>query len=133
MKLQLIAIALLVCLTGLFAAGCQNANTSAPAAPTTTAATISPAPTGAAAHTQPAANATTSTQVQTAVSREQAESIALSHAGLTAEQVRLDRTEYDLEHGIPEYEVEFHHDGWEYDYHIHADTGEVLSYDISND
>ena len=42
-------------------------------------------------------------------------------------------TEFDVDDGIPEYEVEFFQDGWEYDYTIHADTGEVLSYDISND
>lgn len=56
-----------------------------------------------------------------------AEDIALGHAKLARDQVVLDRTEYDLEHGVPEYEIEFHADGWEYDYQIHANTGEILS------
>ena len=39
------------------------------------------------------------------------------------------RTEFDFDEGRPEYEVDFHHDGWEYDYEIHAETGKILSRD----
>ncbi|MBQ8835260.1 MAG: PepSY domain-containing protein [Oscillospiraceae bacterium] len=59
---------------------------------------------------------------------EEAQNIALKHAGFTADQVTLLHTEYEIEHGIPQYDVEFHHGKWEYDYEIHADTGEILSY-----
>lgn len=59
---------------------------------------------------------------------EEAQSIALNHAGFAADQVTALHTEYEIEHGVPQYEVEFHYDGWEYDYEIHADTGEILSY-----
>ena len=59
----------------------------------------------------------------------EAEAIALEHAGFTAEQVRFRHTEYEIDDGIPEYEIEFTQDLWEYDYTIHAETGEILSYD----
>ena len=68
-----------------------------------------------------------------ALTQTEAEEIALLQAGFKADQVTGLHTEYDVDDGIPEYEVEFFQDGWEYDYTIHADTGEVLSYDISND
>ena len=68
-----------------------------------------------------------------ALTQTEAEEIALLQAGFKADQVTDLHTEFDVDDGIPEYEVEFFQDGWEYDYTIHADTGEVLSYDISND
>ena len=68
-----------------------------------------------------------------ALTQTEAEEIALLQAGFKADQVTGLHTEFDVDDGIPEYEVEFFQDGWEYDYTIHADTGEVLSYDISND
>lgn len=68
-------------------------------------------------------NATTPT-----LSREEAQSIALEHAGLTADQVTALHTEYELERGIAQYDVEFHNGNWEYDYEIHANTGEILSF-----
>lgn len=60
---------------------------------------------------------------------EEAEQIALKHAGLAADQVTRLHSEYELEHGVPHYEVEFHHDAWEYNYEIHANTGEILSFE----
>ena len=63
------------------------------------------------------------------VTREEAEAIALDHAGLTADQVTGLRTEYEIDDGIPRYEVQFRHDRWEYDYEINANTGELLSWD----
>lgn len=59
---------------------------------------------------------------------EEAQNIALKHAGFSANQVTALHTEYEIEHGIPQYDVEFHNGAWEYDYEIHADTGEILSY-----
>ena len=59
---------------------------------------------------------------------EEAQSIALEHAGFTTDQVTALHTEYEIEHGIPQYDVEFHHETWEYDYEIHADTGEILCF-----
>lgn len=60
------------------------------------------------------------------ITKEEAEAIALAHAGLTADQVRFDRTEYDGDDRYPEYEIEFYCDGWEYQYEVHAETGEII-------
>lgn len=64
------------------------------------------------------------------ITQEEAETIALEHAGLTADQVTGLRTDYEVDDGVPEYEVEFHVERTEYDYTIHAETGKILSYDM---
>ena len=64
---------------------------------------------------------------------EEAESIALQAASLTREQVKFSRTEFDRDDGVPEWEVEFRHENWEYDYTIHAETGAVLKSDKEYD
>ena len=61
------------------------------------------------------------------ITREIAVSTALGDAGLTVNQVTALRTDFDYDHGIPEYEVEFRYEGYEYEYEIHAVTGEILS------
>ena len=66
------------------------------------------------------------------LTREQAEKIALDHAGLTPDQVTGLRTEYDTDHGYPEYDVEFRHKTLEYDYEIDAETGEILSFSMDD-
>lgn len=63
------------------------------------------------------------------IPKESAEDIALNHASLTREQVSRLRTEYEIDDGVPRYTVEFHSDGWEYEYEIHGETGKILSYD----
>ena len=63
----------------------------------------------------------------------QAEDSALSHAGLTRDQVTRLHTGYDLDDEDPTFEVEFHHDGWEYDYEIHRHTGEVIRWSKEKD
>ena len=68
------------------------------------------------------------THANPALTLEEAQNIALKHAGFAADQVTALHTEYEIEHGVPQYDVEFHHGAWEYDYEIHADTGEILSY-----
>ena len=65
--------------------------------------------------------------------KEKARDIALKHAGLTAEEVTRLRVEFDYDDGVPEYEVDFHHNGYEYDYEIHAETGKILSWDKDRD
>ena len=72
---------------------------------------------------------TAQTQIQSPIIREQAEAIALEHAGFTADQVSRLHTEYEVDEGIPRFEVQFHQDRWEYDYEINANTGEILSWD----
>ena len=63
-----------------------------------------------------------------AISLEEAKNIALKHAGFTADQVTALHAEYEIEHGIPQYDVEFHYEHWEYDYEINAETGEIISF-----
>lgn len=66
------------------------------------------------------------------ITREQAENLALEHAGLTADQVTGLRAEFDTDHGYPEYDVEFRYQTREFDYEIDAETGEILSYSVDD-
>lgn len=64
---------------------------------------------------------------------QEAEQLALAHAGLSAEQVTRLHSEYDVDDGIPQYEIEFHHGDWEYEYEVHAETGEILRSEMDRD
>lgn len=64
-----------------------------------------------------------------AISASEAEQIALDHAGLRVADVTRQRTEYDYDDGVPEYEVEFRQGSVEYDYVIHAISGEILHHE----
>lgn len=74
---------------------------------------------------------TTADRIEDAVESkaEEAERIALAHAGLEAGQVFIDRTERDYDNGVWHYEVEFHVGFTEYEYDIDAETGKILSFD----
>ena len=63
------------------------------------------------------------------ITKEEAIAIALADAGFTEDQVTKLRTEFDYDDGRPEYEVDFHQGGFEYDYEIDAATGAILSRD----
>lgn len=82
--------------------------------------------------TEPAATETSAT-IPARISEKEARDIALAHAGLTADQVTRLRVEFDYDDGRPEYEVDFVYDGFEYDYEVHAETGEILSWDKDRD
>ena len=83
----------------------------------------------AAASPSPSAGQTTGGQAA-AVTEEQARETALSHAGLTADQVTFVRSELDRDDGRLMYDVEFYTSDYkEYDYEIDASTGDVISYD----
>lgn len=58
--------------------------------------------------------------------KEDAKKIALDHAGVTESDVSGMKVEFDREDGVPSYEIEFHHGGYEYDYDIDAETGKIL-------
>ena len=64
---------------------------------------------------------------------EEAKAIALKHAGLRADQVKGLRAEFDVDDGIPEWEVEFRSGDMEYDYEIHGETGKILSWNKERD
>lgn len=85
-----------------------------------------PTQSGKSRQAEPTGPAATSTEALLTV--EEAQNIALEHAGFKADQVTRLHTEYELDHGVPEYEVEFHEGVWEYDYEINAQTGEILSF-----
>lgn len=67
-----------------------------------------------------------STTVVKTISREQAKTTALQHAGLADVTIRRIEAERDVERGVLVYEVEFDYNGYEYSYDIHAETGEIL-------
>ncbi len=64
------------------------------------------------------------------ITAEKAKSIAFQHAGValsgTTPAYRDLECELEKENGVPTYEVSFQMGTWEYDYHIHAETGEIL-------
>lgn len=74
---------------------------------------------------QPAAPAAPATQL----TPEEAQAIALKHANLTADQVSRLHTEFEIDDRIPHYDIQFHHESWEYEYEIHGETGDILSFD----
>ena len=64
-----------------------------------------------------------------AMTREEAIAAALSAANLTEDDILYIWAEYEIDDGVPEYEVEFRTTDTEYDYTIHAETGAILSWD----
>jgi len=78
---------------------------------------------------EPSVSAAGTTAPNAALTREEAEAIALEHAGFAANQVKYLHTEYEIDDGRPQYEVSFHQDRWEYDYEIDAETGRILSFE----
>ena len=67
------------------------------------------------------------------LTKEEALSIALKHAGLTEAEISRVKCEYDRDDGIPEWEVEFRVGKLEYEYTIHAETGAILEWEKDRD
>ena len=86
--------------------------------------TVAPAP--AEAPAQPAPEKEAASAI---ISREEAEKIALDYTGFSANQVKRLHTEYEIDDGIPQYDVEYHEGDWEYEFEINAENGKILSYD----
>lgn len=70
---------------------------------------------------------TTSSTSSGSITSEEAQDIALKHAGVSASAATFFRTDYEWDDNT--YEVEFYADKMEYDYEISAATGDILSYD----
>ncbi len=64
------------------------------------------------------------------LSAQEAESIALEHAGLKAADVKFVRSEYEIDDGVKQYDISFYQDMLEYEYEIHADNGNIISFDM---
>lgn len=68
-----------------------------------------------------------------AVTRSEAEAIALNHAGLKRKQVREFESELDYERGVKVYEISFEKDRYDYEYTIEASTGKILHWEKDRD
>ena len=93
---------------------------------------MAPAPAAASISSPvPAAEPTAQASAGSAKSltEEQAVQIALDYAGFTADQISRLRVEYEIDDRIPQYDIEFHQGDWEYEFEIHAETGQILSFD----
>ena len=60
------------------------------------------------------------------IGKDAAKKAALAHAGVQESDITRYEVEMDYERGTMVYEIEFHHNGREYDYDVDAVTGEVL-------
>lgn len=65
----------------------------------------------------------------TNITPKQAQATALEHAGFSADQVTALHTEYETDDAIAHYDVKFRHEHLEYEYEIHAQTGEIISFE----
>ncbi len=61
------------------------------------------------------------------ISKDKAKEIALTHAGLSANDVKGYFCEADRENGVSYYEIEFKANGYEYSYEINASTGKIVA------
>lgn len=131
MKTRVVVFLLIGVLATSMLAGCQTAQATPEAPPM---ATVSSAGAAAPAVSSEASAPVTipetaSSPAEAAITPEEAQKIALNHAGFTADQVKRLYTDYEIDRGIPHYDVEFDQGFWEYDYEIDAQTGEILSFE----
>ena len=63
------------------------------------------------------------------ITKEQAQQIALDHLGFTEDQVTGLKTEYEIDDGVPQFDVSFFQEDWEYEFEIDAREGTILSFD----
>lgn len=95
---------------------------------------VAPTPTtdATADATMPQNTATATADASKFIGEEKAKELALQKAGINAEGVTFDRIELDRDDGVWQYEVDFRHEGTEYDIDIKADNGEILSFEKEN-
>jgi len=63
------------------------------------------------------------------ISLDEAKQIAFDHAGVNGDKARFDDEDLDEDDGVLYYELEFDAGDVEYEYDIHAKTGEILEFD----
>ena len=63
------------------------------------------------------------------ISLDKAKEIALSHAGLSADQVTFVKVNMDFDDGIQKYDIKFYCNGQEYDYEINSSNGQIVQFD----
>ena len=126
MKIRICAALLALMLAATVLSGCELQ--AAPTEPTEKRSLLQidvTAPAPAIAHVQIGAEQNSFTAFAQ-LTEEEAIAIALTHAGLTKDQVTGLTAKLDTDDGVKEYEIEFRFEAFEYDYEIHAETGEVL-------
>lgn len=124
MKIRFGAVVLLAALCIALFAGCASVNAlQTPAAERSRHALPDPTPAATPAATGP------SHPQPAYISKEEAKAIALTHAGVSADEVTRLTAEFDYDDGRGEYDVQFHYGSYEYSYEIHAETGRILSWD----
>lgn len=67
------------------------------------------------------------------VSAEVAKQKALENADVKAEDAVFVKAEYDYDDRVPHYDVEFHANGYEYEYEVRASDGAVLDKDVERE
>lgn len=64
---------------------------------------------------------------------QEVKTLALADAGLTEEQAKHLRAQFEWDDGLPEWEVEFTAGRWEYEYKIHGQTGAIIEQEKDRD
>jgi len=67
------------------------------------------------------------------LSTEEARDKALAHAGVASNNIRFLHINFDVDDGVPLYEITFIKGNTRYEYDIHALTGEILDYEAETD
>lgn len=67
------------------------------------------------------------------ISEDKAKELALSKAGLKAEEVTFERTKLEVDDGAWQYDIEFRKDTTEYSAEINATDGSFISWEVDND
>ena len=130
----ILAVLLLMTLLPGCSANRTNSSTTNQQAVTSTTPTQDTAATAIPNHTTTPTgqDSVTTSPSSNAITEERAKEIALEHAGFTADQVEQLRVEYEVDDRVPQYDVEFYVDQWEYEYEIHAESGDIISFDKDN-
>lgn len=63
------------------------------------------------------------------LSKEQAQQIALDYLGFSSDQVTRQHAKHEIDDGIPQFDIEIHQGDWEYEFEIHAENGQIISFD----
>ncbi|MCI5898417.1 MAG: PepSY domain-containing protein [Firmicutes bacterium] len=71
-------------------------------------------------------NQTPGTSSNQTISLDKAKELALKDAGINSSEVTFVKEELEKDKQVPSYELEFYNDSAEYEYDVHAGTGEIL-------
>jgi len=63
------------------------------------------------------------------LTKREAEDIALRQAGISRDEAENIRTEYEHDDGMAYYDIEFSHNGVEFDIKVNSDDGNIMSFD----